>query len=331
MYAGNIQTNTDGTVRMGAGQPAVYNAIVAAIMQCFGYLGDQILIVNGQSESLLQSELRLRTMDAPLLDIAIHDFFGDSLPRLPNEADASYLARALTLLFQPKLTRPAIQNMLTALTGQTAHIINPDVPGDVGGLTAVDPTKTAVVGGHCVYTKLLGPPSYLGVDVGGAPFRYANPNGRGTKLNSEGFALPISGTNFGFGWQGFIDTTWPENFGAQGNPVTGYATVLNSDPPVYTHATITGAVGPPDTYTNISGGGIAACSNPQVVNGKSVYATVVGDPTCALFNPRGLTAADQANGQASVLAAIDKLRAAGITIYARCLPAQYLADEGFTS
>lgn len=354
-YSGAIQYDTSGTVRMGQGQPAVYNAIVAAISQALGYIGDQVLVLPGQPESLLQSELRLKTADAPILDIAIKDFFGDGLPRLPNESNASYLNRAISLLFQPKNTRPAIYNMLTMLTGQGPHLINPDVPGDVGGLTATKDNVGALVGGVMVFahglwsttTGALAPPSYLGVDVGGAPCRFANPNGRGTTTSlgpspPANSAVNPTGNNFGFGWQGLIDTTWPENFGAQGNPVAGFMTVLDSLPPDEYGAT--GTLGTPSIYTNISGGnGFCACSNPQANSeGQAIYATVNAGltgsegfpdlgPSIAIFNPRGLTPPDLANGQAAVLSAINRLRPEGITLWARCLPAQYLAAEGFTT
>jgi hypothetical protein len=427
-YSGPVQYDTSGTVRMGQGTPAVYNALVAAISQLLGYVGDQVLPIHGASISLLQSELRLKTMDAPLLDVAIHDFFGDTLPRLPNEANADYLNRALSILLQPKNTRPAIINMLTSLTGQPPHMINPDVPGDVGGLTATKDNTGGLVGGFMVFinglysgtTNALAPPTYLGVDVGGAPNRLANPNGRGTALTTiagrEGYPINPSGNNFGWGWSGFIDTTWPYNFGAQGNPVSGLMTRTDHSPPdeygaiggnnqsmgdtdphstgPYT-TTISGtpitpstmtiwlnnvAIGTDDgsgnlsgpglapggtidystgaisftlaqlsatpepltvvyigtatgqqVYLNIAGSGLCSASNPQLVNGREVYATTSGDPTCALFNPRGLTAADQQAGLDAVLSAINRLRPAGISIWARCLPAAYLAAEGFST
>ena len=340
------------------GESPVYNAIVASIVQVMGVIGDQVLKL-GQvvtvpllpigntvvvPVSALQLQLRLATADAPILDIAIHDFFGDSLPRLPNEANANYLNRALALLFQAKNTRNAIFNMLTNLTGQPPHIVNPNLPSDVGGLTATKDNVGAMVGGVLVFAHgLAGPPSYLGTDVGGAPFRYANPNGRGTRVVQGIYAQEPTGNNYGFAWQGFIDTTYPENFGAQGDPVSGYMTVAGSDPPVYSAATITGTLGTPSVFTNLSGAGngFCACSNPQVITGpdgyaQNVYATTAGGsaelgPSVAWFNPRGLTAADLANGQATVLSAINKLRSDGITIWARCLPAQFLAAEGFTT
>ena len=355
------------------GSSPVYNAIVSSIVALLGFIGDQVLQLGQTIQvpvltlpagstvtapvSALQLQLRLRTADAPILDIAIHDFFGDTLPRLPNESNAAYLNRALSILFQPKNTRNAIFNMLTSLTGQPPHIVNPNVPGDVGGLTATKDNVGALVGGKMVFahglwsttTGTVGPPSYLGTDVGGAPLRYANPNGRGTKLVNGIYGQQPTSPNYGYGWQGFIDTTYPLNFGAQGDPVSGYATVAGSDPPMYTAATITGTLGSPSVYTNLSGAGngFCACSNPQVVTGpdgyaQNVYATVNAGltgsegmaelgPSVAWFNPRGLMASDLANGQATVLGAINKLRAEGTAIWARCLPAQFLAAEGFTT
>ena len=330
---GAIQTSPDGTVRMGANSPLVYNAIVYAIMQVLGYVGDQVLIVNGATESLLQSELRLKTMDAPLLDVAIHDFFADNLPRLPNESNSAYLTRALALLFQARNTQSAIQLMLQQLTGQPAHLINPDSPADVGGFSAASNPSSSPIGGMMVYQTLVGPPAYLGYDQGDAPLRFANPNGVGTVVVG-GYANNPDVPQTGYAWQAFIDTTWPVEFGAQGNPVNGFLTILASNPP--TEYGATGILGAPSVYTNISAGGFAACSNPQTVidpagNSQSIYGTVTGDPTTALFNSRGLTPADLAAGQATVLAAINSLRMEGVTLWARCLPAAFLQTLGFTS
>lgn len=331
---------------VATGQSPVYSAIAYATALVLGFYGDQVLDFGVETiptasgtltipSSQLQTQLRLRNMGAPLLDVAIQDFFGTSLPRLANESDPSYLNRALSLLFQPKNTQPAIQLMLRQLTGQPAHLINPALPADVGGFSGASNPSLTPVGGVMVYRTLLGPPSYLGTDVGAAPLRFANPNGRGTKGLLYGQAP--TGTNFGYAWQGFIDTTWPTGFGAQGNPVNGFMTVLHSNPPNEYGAT--GTLGAPSVYTNISAGGFAACSAGMTVPSftgnpgqtQSVYSMVVGDPTTALFNSRGLMPSDLASGQATVLSAINKLRAAGTTIWARCLPAQFLYEEGFTS
>jgi hypothetical protein len=145
-------------------------------------------------------------------------------------------------------------------------------------------------------------------------------------------AVVTSLVNPGYGYQPFIDTTWPQGFGAQGNEADGLMTVTGSNPPSQYGGTFT--TGSPSVYTNLSGGGLMKCSNSAiaVVSGRSVFTSIeAGDPNGAIFNPNGLMPADLANGQAQVLRAIDRLRAEGVTIWARCLPAAELATQGWTS
>jgi hypothetical protein len=177
-----------------------------------------------------------------------------------------------------------------------------------------------VVGGKSVYSLAANmPPAYLDTDTGGAPFRLMNPGG-------------IKGVNPGYGWQAFVDTTWPAGFGAQGNAVDGSMTVTGSNPPDQYGGSVT--TGSPSVYTNLSGGCLTSASNSaiSVVDGVSVFtATTAGDPNFAIFNPSGLVPDDLANGQAQVLRAMDRLRAEGVTIWARCVSAAALAAQGWTS
>jgi hypothetical protein len=76
---------------------------------------------------------RLDTCTDIELDLFAEDYFGDMLPRKPNETDASYRARIKAQLLQPQVTRPAITNILQALTGHPVRLLEPWNTGDTGG------------------------------------------------------------------------------------------------------------------------------------------------------------------------------------------------------
>lgn len=288
-----------------------------ACAQNLGTVADVVLTYPGQPVSKLQLELRLNTATGSTVDIAAADFYGTQLPRLGGESDAAYISRIISNLFIRRLTRPSIFAMLQALTGINPRMIDNWRPSDVGGYSATTGVPF-LSGGLMVYDLAAGmPASYLGVDIAGAPFRYMNAGGR-FKINP------------GFGWQGFIDTTYPAGFGAQGNPAPGMLCVLGSSPPTQYGGTFT--AGSPSVYTNFNpNGGYIATGAISTVGNRSYYAVTAGDPTAAMFNPQGLVPNDLARGRASVLTQINRMRAEGITIWARCVSAAALAAQGWTS
>jgi hypothetical protein len=76
---------------------------------------------------------RLATVYGPFLDMAAADFFGGTLPRRPNEADAAFRIRVLQELLRPRATRSALILALTELTGQSPTVFEPLRPADTGG------------------------------------------------------------------------------------------------------------------------------------------------------------------------------------------------------
>ena len=83
-----------------------------------------------------KAQTRLDTSSGGWVDIWVSDFLGTTLPRKPNESDASYIARAKIAIFQAKGTRPAMIGALTQLTGKAPVIFEPARPLDTGCMGA---------------------------------------------------------------------------------------------------------------------------------------------------------------------------------------------------
>ncbi|SDR37730.1 hypothetical protein SAMN05443245_5259 [Paraburkholderia fungorum] len=82
------------------------------------------------------AQTRLDTSTGGWIDIWASDFLGTSLPRKPNETDASYIARIKLAIFGAKGTRPAMVTALTNLTGRAPIIFEPARPLDSGCMGA---------------------------------------------------------------------------------------------------------------------------------------------------------------------------------------------------
>lgn len=82
------------------------------------------------------AQTRLATSSGGWIDLWAADFFGGNLPRKPNESDASYIARIQYTIFQQRATRPAMNRVLTQLTGRAPIIFEPNRPLDTGCLGA---------------------------------------------------------------------------------------------------------------------------------------------------------------------------------------------------
>ena len=76
---------------------------------------------------------RIRSSSGGFLDLISEDYFGLSFPRQAGEMDLSFISRIEKELLRPRGTRIALQQALTDLTGQAAHIIEPARPDDTGG------------------------------------------------------------------------------------------------------------------------------------------------------------------------------------------------------
>lgn len=78
-------------------------------------------------------QTRIATATGGWLDLVALDFFGGDLTRSTNQSDASFRAAILALLFRPRATRPAIRDILVALTGVEPRIFEPNRAADTGG------------------------------------------------------------------------------------------------------------------------------------------------------------------------------------------------------
>lgn len=81
-----------------------------------------------------KAQMRLGTSTGGWIDLWAADFFGGTLPRKPNESDASYIARIQYTIFQQRATRPAMIRVLTQLTGRAPVVFEPNRPLDTGCL-----------------------------------------------------------------------------------------------------------------------------------------------------------------------------------------------------
>lgn len=71
---------------------------------------------------IVQNQISLVTATGDQIDAIARDFFGNTLPRLPSESDASYRARIVSRLFLRAGTRQAMYDGITAAV-QTPPVI----------------------------------------------------------------------------------------------------------------------------------------------------------------------------------------------------------------
>lgn len=98
-------------------------------------------ILNGFAAALAQSYALIQAAKANVLittatdmwlDLRAQDFLGNSLRRRTQESDASFRTRVEAGLFPAAVTRQAIIDRLTLLTGRTPAIFEPQQPQDTG-------------------------------------------------------------------------------------------------------------------------------------------------------------------------------------------------------
>jgi hypothetical protein len=78
-------------------------------------------------------QTRIATATDGYLDLISNDFFGTTLPRLPNEQDGAFRARILANLFVKGPTRANMSAVLTLITGRVPDIFEPSNTTDSGG------------------------------------------------------------------------------------------------------------------------------------------------------------------------------------------------------
>ena len=203
----------------GTATSALFTAMCDVLGQA---AGDTVLPINGAATSVLKQQLRIATATGNTLDQIALDFYGQSLPRGAGEADTSYRARLIGGLFIGRVTEPHVVAFLKNLTGFTPHIIVENSrPSATGCWTSCSNVAGIILVSGVSYfpsfdsnlepggTGGLLPPAFWGEDVQGAAFRWVLP----------------------FTFDVLIETTFPQNWGAQGNNAYGYATITGSGPP----------------------------------------------------------------------------------------------------
>lgn len=129
-----------------------------------------------------QAQTRLGTATGYWLDIAAWDFFGNRLLRRRGEADTALRGRVLKKLFRPRVTRAALVESLTDLTGIAPDVFEPWNPGDCGAYN----TGTLAYGGPAdLHPVLTGYGEvYGGYGVGS--ISYGQPPGTGARGGGSG-------------------------------------------------------------------------------------------------------------------------------------------------
>lgn len=104
--------------------PPTIEALVAGFANTGATLLNEISYVDLQT--------RLQTATDTNLDVISQDFFGDLFPRVNGQSDDSYRTLLLALMYPLRATRPAMENVLTILTGNPPTIFEFWNPGDAG-------------------------------------------------------------------------------------------------------------------------------------------------------------------------------------------------------
>jgi hypothetical protein len=104
------------------------SVFLQAVLAGFGTAWSAIYTLIAEVQKLA----RLATVCGPFLDMASVDFFGNSLPRRPQETDTEFRLRIKQALLRPRGTRSALILTLTELTGNSPTIFEPARPADTG-------------------------------------------------------------------------------------------------------------------------------------------------------------------------------------------------------
>lgn len=78
-------------------------------------------------------QARIKTATDGWLDLIADDFFGGTLVRAVGQADESFRSRILANLLRERVTRRALEQVLTDLTGTPPVVVEPMRPADTGG------------------------------------------------------------------------------------------------------------------------------------------------------------------------------------------------------
>jgi hypothetical protein len=110
-----------------------------------GWFGDETpildAVLNGIASALASVyslityaalQTRIATATDGFLDLISYDFFGNTLPRKPQESDMAFLSRIRAELFLERGTRSGLIRALQLLTGRTPKVFEPARPADTG-------------------------------------------------------------------------------------------------------------------------------------------------------------------------------------------------------
>jgi hypothetical protein len=120
------------------GQPTatpVLDGLLSGVATCYLWLQTLIAYANLQT--------RLTTMTDVFLDLTALDFFGAAVARRPKESDFNYRPRIQWELNAPKVTRAAVIDRLTLLTGRAPIVDEPASTQDNGSYGDMDTTASS--------------------------------------------------------------------------------------------------------------------------------------------------------------------------------------------
>lgn len=97
------------------------NPVLTALLHGFGSVSNFIYY----SLFFLNNQTRITSATEEFLDLYAQDYFGTFLQRCPDESDIVFRQRILNTLFAPRVTRQAMIDILTNLTGRVPVIYEP--------------------------------------------------------------------------------------------------------------------------------------------------------------------------------------------------------------
>jgi len=137
-------------------QNYMFNLIKSNLVNWFGNntpVLDSVLMGVADTDAFIHSfkdyaalQTRIKTATDFYLDYISKDFFGNKLPRKPQESDSKFRVRILAALVQEKCTRNAFRNGLFLLTGQYPILFEPWRALDCGGYNVAQYTGYDIAG-----------------------------------------------------------------------------------------------------------------------------------------------------------------------------------------